>query len=70
MEIQIETLTIQKAHDHLVAGDFTAVELAKECLSRVEKSNQDINAYVEIFDDVRVRKFFLVRVAKKCSVRV
>lgn len=53
MSIELNTLTIRKAHQHLLAGDFTAVELAEAYLSEIEKKNKDLNAYLEVFDDAR-----------------
>ncbi|MDD4989028.1 MAG: Asp-tRNA(Asn)/Glu-tRNA(Gln) amidotransferase subunit GatA [Candidatus Pacebacteria bacterium] len=53
MKIDLNNLTIQKAHDHLVKGDFSAVELAEAYLSEISKKNKDINAYLEIYEDVK-----------------
>ncbi len=53
MKIDLKTLNIQKAHEHLMKGDFSAVELAEAYLSEIEKKNKDINAYLEVYDDVR-----------------
>ncbi len=50
--IDLSSLTIKKAHDHLMKGDFTAVDLAKTYLAQIEKKNKDINAYLEVFADV------------------
>jgi len=43
------------AHDHLRKGDFSAVELAEECLKTIEEKDKEIHAYLEIFDDVRAQ---------------
>jgi aspartyl-tRNA(Asn)/glutamyl-tRNA(Gln) amidotransferase subunit A len=51
-KVEIEKLDIKSAHNHLINGDFSAVELAKECIRNVEKKNKDINAYLEVYDDV------------------
>ncbi|MEA2112531.1 MAG: Asp-tRNA(Asn)/Glu-tRNA(Gln) amidotransferase subunit GatA [Patescibacteria group bacterium] len=49
MKIDTRKLTIRKAHEHLVAGDFTACELAQACLDNI---NPDLNIFIEVFDDV------------------
>ncbi len=53
MTINLKTLTISKAHDSLVKGEYSAVELADAYLSEIEKKNKDLNAYLEVFSDVR-----------------
>ncbi len=50
--IDLKTLTIKKAHEHLTQGDFSAVDLASAYLVEIEKKNKDVNAYLEVFDDV------------------
>jgi aspartyl-tRNA(Asn)/glutamyl-tRNA(Gln) amidotransferase subunit A len=52
MKIDLHTLTIKKAHDHLVNGDFTVVELVQEYLNIINSKNKEVNAYLEIFKDV------------------
>lgn len=51
-KIETKKLTIESAHSHLRSGDFTAKELAEAYLGNIEKKNQDVNAYLEVFDDV------------------
>lgn len=53
MSIDLKMLTIKRAHAHLLAGDFSAVELAEAYLAEIEKKNKNLNAYLEVFDDVR-----------------
>lgn len=50
--IDLKNLNIGKARDHLVKGDFTAVELAQSYLDNIKNTEQDIKAYLEIFPDV------------------
>ncbi|MDQ3076937.1 MAG: Asp-tRNA(Asn)/Glu-tRNA(Gln) amidotransferase subunit GatA [bacterium] len=50
--IDLKNLTIKKAHEHLVQGDFTARELAAAYTSEIEKRNPEINAYLEVFSDI------------------
>ncbi|MDQ3014346.1 MAG: amidase family protein, partial [bacterium] len=50
--IDLKTLTIKKAHEHLTKGDFTTGELAAAYKVEIEKKNADINAYLEVFADI------------------
>ncbi|MES2436590.1 MAG: Asp-tRNA(Asn)/Glu-tRNA(Gln) amidotransferase subunit GatA [Patescibacteria group bacterium] len=50
--INLKDLTIRKAHEALVKGDFTAVELAQAYLSEIEKKNKELNAFLEVYSDV------------------
>lgn len=49
MKIDLQTLTIKKAHKHLLAGVFSARDLAQAYLDNI---SPELNAYIEIFDDV------------------
>jgi aspartyl-tRNA(Asn)/glutamyl-tRNA(Gln) amidotransferase subunit A len=51
MNINLHTLTIEKARAHLDEGDFTAVQLTQAYLDTIAKRNPEINAYLEVFDD-------------------
>jgi aspartyl-tRNA(Asn)/glutamyl-tRNA(Gln) amidotransferase subunit A len=52
MKIDLPSLTIKKAHEHLKKGDFTAVELTKAYLEQIARSeNNALNAYREVFAD-------------------
>ncbi|MFA5023311.1 MAG: Asp-tRNA(Asn)/Glu-tRNA(Gln) amidotransferase subunit GatA [Candidatus Paceibacterota bacterium] len=51
-KIDLENLSIKKAHAGLMNGDFTAVELAEAYLAEIEKKNPELNAYLEVFADV------------------
>src|SRR3989338_119441 len=53
MPIDIKTLTIKKAHEHLAKGDFSAAELSEAYLKNIEVRNKNINAYLEVFDDIK-----------------
>ena len=53
MPIDLKTLTIKKAHDALAKGEYSAVDLAEAYLSEIEKKNKELNAYLEVFADVR-----------------
>jgi aspartyl-tRNA(Asn)/glutamyl-tRNA(Gln) amidotransferase subunit A len=51
MKIDLATLTIKKAHDHLVKGDFTSVQLTQAYLDEIKNKNKEVNAYLEVFAD-------------------
>ncbi len=52
MSIDLQTLTIKKAHKHLIDGDFSAVALAEAYLEAIKLKNNELNAYLEVYDDV------------------
>lgn len=51
-KIDLSILTIDKVHTAFLSGDFTAVDLAGAYLEVISKKNQEINAYLEVYDDV------------------
>ncbi len=50
--IDLKTLTIVEARKRLDSHDFTAVELAEAYLEHIKEKNEEIFAYLEVFDDV------------------
>ena len=52
-EINLKNLTIESAHDALKRGDFSVQELCDAYLAVIAEKNPDINAYLEIFDDIK-----------------
>ena len=50
--IDLKDLTITKARKALDAKQFSAVELAQAYLDEIKKKNKELNAYLEVFDDV------------------
>ena len=50
--IDLKNLTIEKAHQSLLKGEFTCRELAQAYLEVIKEKNPRINAYLEVFDDV------------------
>ncbi len=50
--IDLNNLTIKKAHEAMKRGEYTAVDLAKAYLSEIKNKNGEINAYLEVFSDV------------------
>ncbi|HAS84930.1 MAG TPA: Asp-tRNA(Asn)/Glu-tRNA(Gln) amidotransferase GatCAB subunit A [Candidatus Yonathbacteria bacterium] len=52
--MDIRNLTIKEAHEMLVNKKMSVLELAEEVL-KVAESTKDLNAYLEIFSDVRTQ---------------
>ena len=50
--IDLKNLTIEKAHEALKSGEYTCVELAQAYLENIKIKNEELNAYLEIYDDV------------------
>ena len=50
--IDLAKLTIQKAHDAIVRGDFSARALAEAYVAAIKAKDGDIHAYLEVYDDV------------------
>lgn len=48
----LSTLTIRKAHEGLVVGAFSAVDLARAYLDQIKKKDGEVNAYLEVYSDV------------------
>ncbi|MDQ5883456.1 MAG: aspartyl-tRNA(Asn)/glutamyl-tRNA(Gln) amidotransferase subunit [Patescibacteria group bacterium] len=51
MSIDLKNLTIKKAHDGLLKGEFTSLDLTNAYLEEIKKRNTDVNAYLEVFED-------------------
>lgn len=52
MSIDLKNLTIEKAHESLKSVEYTCVELAQAYLENIKIKNEELNAYLEIYDDV------------------
>jgi len=50
-EIDLKTLTIQKAQDGMESGEFSAEELTGVYLTSIKVKNPELNAYLSVFDD-------------------
>lgn len=50
--IDLKNLTIEKAHQSLSNGEYACRELIEEYLKVIKEKNKDINAYLEVYDDV------------------
>ncbi|MEO5635427.1 MAG: Asp-tRNA(Asn)/Glu-tRNA(Gln) amidotransferase subunit GatA [Candidatus Paceibacterota bacterium] len=59
--IDLKNLTIEKAHRSLLKGEYTCKELAEEYLKVIKEKNDDLNAYLEIYEDVMTQ----VEIAEK-----
>lgn len=52
MNIDLATLSIKKAHEGLMSGAFSAVDLATAYLEEIKKKDGDINAFREVYADI------------------
>lgn len=52
MQIDLNNLTIKKVHESLLNGEYSAVDLVQRYLKEIELRNKELNAYIEVFDDV------------------
>jgi aspartyl-tRNA(Asn)/glutamyl-tRNA(Gln) amidotransferase subunit A len=52
MTINLKELTIEKAHASLKNGEYTVTDLVNAYLAVITEKNPDINAYLEVYDDV------------------
>ncbi len=52
IEIDLKKLTINDARKLLLSGKITACDLAEKYLIEIKKKNSDLNAYLEIYEDV------------------
>ncbi|MEK7572256.1 MAG: Asp-tRNA(Asn)/Glu-tRNA(Gln) amidotransferase subunit GatA [Patescibacteria group bacterium] len=50
--IDLKNLTIEKAHKSFKNGEFTCRELVEAYLKVIKEKNPEINAYLEVYDDV------------------
>ncbi len=50
--IDLTTLTITKAHDALTRGEYTVRELCQAYLDVINERNGDVNAYLEVYEDI------------------
>jgi len=51
MNIDLKNLTIKKAHKAMESGDFTARELTQAYLDLIKEKNDNLNAYLFIFEE-------------------
>lgn len=53
--IDLKNLDITKAHEALKRGDFTVSVLVEEYLKNIKLKNEEINAYLEVFNDIEIQ---------------
>jgi aspartyl-tRNA(Asn)/glutamyl-tRNA(Gln) amidotransferase subunit A len=52
MKIDLQNLTIEKAHNSLLGGEYTVTDLVNAYLEVIKEKNGEMNAYLEVYDDV------------------
>lgn len=50
--INLKDLTIEKAHESLKNGEYKVADLVSEYLKVIKDKNENINAYLEIYEDI------------------
>lgn len=50
--IDLENLTIRKAHEAMMKKDFSSVDLVQAYIKIIEEKNASIHAYLEVYEDV------------------
>ena len=53
MNIELKDLTIKKAHDSFLKKEYSVLDLANAYLNVIENKNKNINAFLEVFDDIK-----------------
>lgn len=64
----MHTLSAIELHDRFVRGDLSAVEIATQFLMRIEKIDQQVGAFLEVFEDdvlYRARELDAKRIRKE-----
>lgn len=56
--IDLNVLTVEKAHHGLKNGEFTCRELAEAYLKVIEEKNAELNVYIEVYNDVLLQADF------------
>jgi aspartyl-tRNA(Asn)/glutamyl-tRNA(Gln) amidotransferase subunit A len=49
--IDLNLLTVEKAHEGLIKGEFSSRQLVEEYIKVIKEKNGEINAYLEVFKD-------------------
>lgn len=52
MNIDLKNLSIHKAHDAFTSGEYSVTDLVNAYLAVIKEKNTELNAYLEIYDDV------------------
>jgi aspartyl-tRNA(Asn)/glutamyl-tRNA(Gln) amidotransferase subunit A len=53
--IDLNNLTIEKAHQALKSGEYTCIQLAEEYLKVIKEKNEELNVFVEVFEDALIQ---------------
>ena len=51
--LNLKELTIEKAHEMLTKGEIKVIDLAEAYLKNIEEKNENLNVYLEVFDDIK-----------------
>jgi len=49
--LDVKDLTIEKAYEMMKEGGLTSVELVSACLQNIKEKNDELNVFLEVFDD-------------------
>lgn len=63
--IDLKTLTIENAHESLLKGEYTVTDLVNAYLKVIKEKNNDINAYLEVYEDVIAQAHLAERMFKE-----
>lgn len=53
--IDIKNLTISSAHEALSSKEFSSVDLLNACLENIDKRNDELFAFIEVFSDAKAQ---------------
>ncbi|OHA58211.1 MAG: glutaminyl-tRNA synthase (glutamine-hydrolyzing) subunit A [Candidatus Vogelbacteria bacterium RIFOXYD1_FULL_44_32] len=67
MDSKFSNLTIETAGAGFRAGDFAPTDLANFYLTRIKAKNSDLNAYLEVYDDVLAQAEQVTKILKQNS---
>jgi len=71
MSLDISKLTIETAHVGLMIGDFKSQDLVQAYIDEIKKTNSDLNAYLEVFDDAMAKAIEVdEKIARKEEVSI
>lgn len=54
MKIDLQNLTITKAHEALKKSEYTSVQLTQAYLDSIKEKNKEVHAYLEVYDNALV----------------
>ena len=50
----LNELTIKQAHDGLMNGEFSSLELTEACLDRIKQRNNDLNSFITVTEELAI----------------